>query len=412
MIYILFYRMNEKISLTNNREDKNMNSNIYQQMIYLVVQGTNCNDIIRVIHEENGSDDIKIDSNPKLDELGVKEMFLVREGDNNKKYLGDIQKRVLTTLDVPGIESAMILYFDKSDEIEITPVPFISKNSTVRDQRSLDKMKELFGDENSKRYWGKREFSGNVGKNVEVLKTKVPSILWKYVNEKIKFKQSNILGGKNIEKKFSFSNLSSYNFQKFLHDFLFPYLGESLSSSITTKTVSLPNNTEATVLKPMILVCNYETARDMMNMTKKKYRKSEDKIERGSLWEFEIFIKPNMGKTAVEFVNYTKKFPTELNQRGLSFNKSTEVFSYKLKGKTYKMRDAGDKHPLSELITLECKFCKQEKMMKEALKKIYERQNPNKKVENILKNANLQSHKNMTNMNVKSISDAIRTLTS
>ena len=106
-----------------------------------------------------------------------------------------------------------------------------------------------------------------------------------------------------------------------------------------------------------------------------------------------------------------KSFQTELNQRGLSFNKSNEIFSYKLRGKTFKMRDGNERHPLSELITIECKFCKQEKMMKEALKKIYERQNPNKKVENILKNAEVQSRKNMTNTNVKSISDAIRTLT-
>ncbi len=381
-------------------------------MIYLVVQGTNCNDIIRVIHEENNSNDIELDQNPKLDELGVKEMFLVREADNNKKYLGDVQKRVLTTMDVPGIESAMVLYFDKSEEIDVTPVPFISRNSYVRDQRSLDKLKELFGSENSKKYWEKREFPGNIGKNAEVLKTKVPPVIWKYASEKIKFKQSNLLGAKNIEKKISLSSLSSYNFQKFLQDFLFPYLGETLTSSITTKTVSLPNNTEATVLKPILLICNYETARDMMNMTKKKYRKGEDKIERGSFWEFEIHIKPVMNKkTGIEFVNYTKKFPTELNQRGLSFNKSSEIFSYKLRGKTYKMRDAGDQHPLSELITLECKFCKQEKMMKEALKKIYERKNPNKKVENILQNANIQARKNMTNTNVKSISDAIRTLT-
>jgi hypothetical protein len=389
-----------------------MNSNIYQQMIYLVVQGTNCNDIIRVIHEENSSNDIELDQNPKLDELGVKEMFLVREADNNKKYLSDVQRRVLTTMDVPGIESAMVLYFDKSDDIDITPVPFISRNSSVRDQRSLDKMKELFGSENSKKYWEKREFPGNIGKNAEVLKTKVPPIIWKYSSEKIKYKQSNVLGAKNIEKKISLSSMSSYNFQKFLHDFLFPYLGETLSSSITTKTISLPNNTEATVLKPILLICNYETAKDMMNMTKKKYRKDDDKIERGSLWEFEIHIKPVMNKkTGIEFINYTKKFPTELNQRGLSFNKSSEFFSYKLRGKTYKMRDAGDKHPLSELITLECKFCKQEKIMKEALKKIYERQNPNKKVENVLQNANIQARKNMTNTNVKSISDAIRTLT-
>ena len=381
-------------------------------MIYLVVQGTNCNDIIRVIHEENSSNDIELDQNPKLDELGVKEMFLVREADNNKKYLSDVQRRVLTTMDVPGIESAMVLYFDKSDDIDITPVPFISRNSSVRDQRSLDKMKELFGSENSKKYWEKREFPGNIGKNAEVLKTKVPPVIWKYSSEKIKYKQSNVLGAKNIEKKISLSSMSSYNFQKFLHDFLFPYLGETLSSSITTKTISLPNNTEATVLKPILLICNYETAKDMMNMTKKKYRKDDDKIERGSLWEFEIHIKPVMNKkTGIEFINYTKKFPTELNQRGLSFNKSSEFFSYKLRGKTYKMRDAGDKHPLSELITLECKFCKQEKIMKEALKKIYERQNPNKKVENVLQNANIQARKNMTNTNVKSISDAIRTLT-
>lgn len=392
-----------------------MNSNTYQQMIYLVVQGTNCNDIIRVIHEENGSNDVELDPNPKLDELGVKEMFLVREADNNKKYLADVQKRVLTTLDVPGIESAMVLYFDKMDEIEITPVPYLSKNSSVRNQHSIDKLKEIFGSENSRKYWEKREFPGNIGKNADVMKTKVPPVLWKYIRDKLTFKQSNILGGKNIEKKLSLSSIASYNFQKFLQDFLFPYIGESLSTSITSKTVTLPNNTEAVVLKPILLVCNFETVKDMMNMTKKKYKKSDNRIERGSFWEFELNIKPVMEggkmKTGIEFINFTKKFPTELNQRGLSFNKSSEVFSYKLRGKTFRMREGNERHPLSELITIECKFCKQEKKMKEALKKIYERQNPNKKVENILQNAEVQGRKNMTNSNVKSISDAIRTLT-
>lgn len=385
-------------------------------MLYLVVQGTNCNDIIRVIHEENGSNDVELDSNPKLDELGVKEMFLVREADNNKKYLNDIQRRVLTTLDVPGIESAMVLYFDKNEDVDITPVPFLSKNSSIRNQHSIDKLKEIFGNENSKRYWEKREFPGNIGKNANVLKTKVPQVNWSYIREKLKFKQSELLGGTNIEKRVSLSSISSYHFQKFLYDFLFPYIGESLSTSITQKTVSLPDNTEAMVLKPIVLICNFETVKDMMNMTKKKYKKSDNRIERGSLWEFELNIKPVLQggktKTGFEFVNFRKKFPTELNQRGLSFNKSSEVFSYKLRGKTYKMRDGNEKHPLTELITLECKYCKQEKKMKEALKKIYERQNPNKKVENVLKNAEAKSYKNMTNTNVKSISDAIRTLTS
>jgi hypothetical protein len=39
--------------------------------------------------------------------------------------------------------------------------------------------------------------------------------------------------------------------------------------------------------------------------------KDDDKIERGSLWEFEIHIKPVMNKkTGIEFINYTKKLTT------------------------------------------------------------------------------------------------------
>ena len=167
--------------------------------------------------------------------------------------------------------------------------------------------------ENSRKYWEKREFPGNIGKNANVLKTKVPQVNWNYTREKIKFKQSNVLGGKNIEKKLSLSSMSTYHFQKFLNDFLFPYISESLSTSITQKTVSLSDNTEAIVLKPIVLVCNFDTVKDMMNMTKKKYKKSDVRIERGSLWEFELNIKPVMQggrmKTGFEFVHFSKKFP-------------------------------------------------------------------------------------------------------
>ena len=89
---------------------------IYQQKIYLVVQGTSCNDIIQFIKNENSNVDIEKETFPKLDELGVREMFVVRDNTENKKLLGitepsTIYPKIITSLEVPSIESAYILYY-------------------------------------------------------------------------------------------------------------------------------------------------------------------------------------------------------------------------------------------------------------------------------------------------------------
>jgi hypothetical protein len=372
-------------------------SQIYQQNIYLVVQGTSCNNIIDFI-EENSNVEIEKERYPKLDELGIREMFVSRDIPDNQALLGiqDVSKiypKILTTLDVPAIESAFILYYQVADAIEVIPVPYLSSQSNVRNSRDLDKLKEIFQGGNPKKYWNKREFSSNLTANrfgINSLKSKVPALSWNLTKNRVTYTVQNNRG-QPLEMNVS-SGLSNYQFSSFLEKILYPMIRENVQNSQFIGETQLSNNTRGMELKPLVLVCNDKTVISFLEKVRSKgYRREKDLIERGSIWKIEMKYEPKMNGNRInhdfQFIQHEKKFPTAFH-----YNKSANQYMIKYKGKSIPLSLATELLPKKTAISLECKFCKNEGMMKDALKKIYntmQEENPN------------QSNKNESNKNVK-----------
>ena len=167
---------------------------------------------------------------------------------------------------------------------------------------------------------------------------------------------------------------------------------ENVQNSQFVAETQLSNNTRGMELKPLVLVCNDKTVISFLEKVRSKgYRREKDLIERGSIWKIEMKYEPKMNGNRMthdfQFIQHEKKFPTAFH-----YNKSANQYMIKYKGKSIPLSLATELLPKKTAISLECKFCKNEGMMKDALKKIYntmQEENPN------------QSNKNESNKNVK-----------
>lgn len=376
---------------------------IYKQHIYMIVQGASCNDIVSSIHEEF----------PKLDELGIREMFVIREMGDIKKKLGiedttSINPKILTSFDVPAIESAFILYNSVSDQVEIIPVPYLSDKTSIKNENMLGRFKELFEGGNYKKYWHGQEMAANLTTNsigVNSLRTRVPKILWKFTEKKVGFKTPN---GKNVNIDINSSGLRSFQFDTFKKKVLFPMIMENVQNGSDS-------------LKPMIMVCNYQTVLKMINEVKnRRFKEGVDTIERGSIWKidmtFEYGKESGSPVSRFSFVDRSKVFPSESSIKGtsVSFNKNKREYMIKFKGKSIPMGLANK--PVSEKIavSLECKFCKRESDLKEALKQIYEEMSEENKLKSKPTSANQGNQNTKGNLgtsNITSLGSAVKALT-
>ena len=160
------------------------------------------------------------------------------------------------------------------------------------------------------------------------------------------------------------------------------------------------------------MIVNFDTVKNFLNeISNKRYQEGTTRIERGSIWEIEMKIIENIQGNRIkydyQYLNSTKKYPTELNQTDLSFNKASRDYSFRYKNKKYKLFMANETIPMDTLIQYECKFCRYENQMREALKKIYEKKYPNRKINNNV-NKNVK-RKNITNR-ANSFENIVKTL--
>lgn len=376
---------------------------IYKQPIYMIVQGASCNDIVSSIHEEF----------PKLDELGIREMFVIREMGDIKKKLGIddatlINPKILTSFDVPAIESAFILYNSVSDQVEVVPVPYLSDKTSIKNENMLGRFKELFEGGNYKKYWHGQEMASNLTTNsigVNSLRTRVPKISWRFTEKKVGFKTPN---GRNVNIEINSSGLRSFQFESFKKKVLFPMIMENIQN-------------ESDSLKPIVMVCNYQTVLKMINEVKNRhFKEGVDTIERGSIWKIDMTFEYGMESgspiTRFSFVDRSKVFPSESSIKGtsVSFNKNKREYMIKFKGKSIPMGLANK--PVSEKIavSLECKFCKRESDLKEALKQIYEEMSEENKAKSKPTSANQGNQNtkgNLVTSNITSLGSAVKALT-
>ncbi len=380
---------------------------IYKQPIYVVVQGTSCNDIISSIQEEF----------PKLDELGIREMFVIRETADLKKKLGIedpsmIYSKILTSLEVPAIESAFILYNSVSENVDIEPVPYLSDKTSIKNENDFGRFRDFFEGGNYKKYWHGQNIATNLTTNsigVNSLKSKVPKMIWRYTEKKVSYQSPN---GREVNINMNSSGLRSFQFESFKKKILFPTIMENSNNPIA-------NNGSTKSLKPIVIISNYKTVIQMINEVKeRRFKEGVDTIERGSIWSFEIQYEHGFESGTMlnkyTFKNRSKLFPTDLSIKGtgVSFNKNTKQYSFKMKDKTIPMSFANK--PVSDKVAvqMQCKFCKKEKDLKSALEKIYEGMSENEK--NKLKpsnNGNRGVKHNIANSNITSLGSAVKALT-
>lgn len=400
-----------------------MSIQIFQQKIFLVAGGTNCNDIYDSIMESSrqynvNSNSLEKEKYPKLDEIGIKESLLIAGNPENKNILGindisSINPNILSCLELSAIETALILYNSKFENATIYPVPFLSLKSSVHNTISLDKLKELLGGRNNfMKYWNKR----NLPQNMNSLKKKVPKINWRYTSDKISFREHNMTGFKVVNKLISKSSMSGFSFKKFLDTILYPMIKENMnvpSNNAAFSDTTLYNNSMGKILKPVIIVANYDTIRSFLDQVKnKKFSQKEHIIERSSVWEVELKImkKFEFGRVVYEyeFINHTKRYPTEFVSKNLTMNNNT--FTFKYKNKTYELIPSNKNIPIRQITSLECKSCKEGKKMVSILKEIDGKMNPKKNNNKSTPQEVLKTDLNLTK-NYKNYSELLEGLT-
>ncbi len=156
---------------------------------------------------------------------------------------------------------------------------------------------------------------------------------------------------------------------------------EQIDTSASFTNTTLYNNSTGKLLKPLIIIANFDTIHSFLDQVKnKKYNPRENIVERSSVWEVELKVikKLEFGKINYDFqfINHTKRYPTEFVSKNLSINNNT--FSFKYKNKTYELIPANKKIPIRQITSLECKSCKDGKKMVKILKELDKKMNPNK----------------------------------
>jgi hypothetical protein len=353
-----------------------------KQYIYLICEGTSTNDIIKSINKcipkkttsifnfFKSSDEIEYEEFPKLENIGVKEIYMCQ--DINKELVEEALLKksnklsIYTSLNYSNIESAFVLAssFMNSSTVEILPLPYMSNNTNIKNKKILDVFKKKFGN----KYTPIRE-----GNSTVIEKTEVE----KYWNEKnlnneflnIKKFKTTFINWTNVPNKIQQSALNTYSLMNFK---------KNIEHIILKQYENYSNIDEDT--EKLIFICSPELIIDILKLFKKiKYNKKIDIIERSSIWEltldlnFECSSNGKIIKKTVNYDRFDKKYPTEYNHGKLKYN---GTYSYTFNNNKFILFDAMDLIPLNYLINIV--FNRLSEQKRDIIKKILKNINKNK----------------------------------
>ena len=296
------------------------------QKIYFICGGTSTNDIIKSINngivketksfynlffsKKENKKEIQEDEFAQLDELGVKEMYLCQQNTNVKKIIDNITKPhptyIITSLDYSSIESATILYNEKSP-LEIFPIPNISNNTNIKDKKTFDRFKKKFGN-----------YKINDHKNPIIEKTNINNY-WNKKGKELNYylnikKTKAVINWVETYKK-DISSLSTYSYYKFKRFFQDQCLMKYKDYSNID-----PTNHDRDIYN-FIFISDSKLIIDILKEVKDiRYKKDIDIIERSSVWEIDLniyfqynTITNKITKKTIKYNRYTKIYPTENN---------------------------------------------------------------------------------------------------
>jgi len=282
-----------------------------EKTIYFICSGTSSYDIIDSINNiiakktsgggffnffktKNNKKEGKIEKDdfPKLENNGIQEIYMCQDNKINMNLFKNYTK-IYTSIDYSNIESSIVFSSSNMKNVEIYPIPYITKDTYIKDLKMYKLLKTSFGDSiNNKlklKYWNEKIPSD---KFINI-KEKFPKINWKYVDD------SGIV------------SLHTYSFSKF---------NTFLGNLFNDKNNKTNDN--------LIFVCNGQLILDILKSFKSesyKYNSKIDIIEKSSIWEVKINID---NKKKFTYIEYDKKYPTNFNHENLDYNDNNKTFSY------------------------------------------------------------------------------------
>ena len=312
----------------------------YNQTIYFICRGTNCNDIISSIPQKSSSifsffennNSIKEEKTPHITDIGIAQLKACYGNVNVKKMFDTIQEEydlshgmvptpqpcIYSSLESSSIDSAMVLISTTHPNMLITPMPFMA-NSNIK---SFDILKTRYPKQNSSvKYWQNKIKSTNYN----YLKSTNSSINW----DTLKFILDNT---KNINK----SSLYSGNLLKFLNIY-------------NTDIFQLDIDT----LSSRIFICDGSFIQNILRRNK-KFSDKFDIIEYGSVWKISTGVTMDTVTNTIKdrvFYEYEKIYPTEYNYLPLTITKtgSNNKYTVNYDGKNMKLFDSMKSISIREL---------------------------------------------------------------
>lgn len=296
---------NDVINSANNIISKKNKKSIFNFFTSSSHDDKNNNSKIKIIKKNELS---------RLDKIGIKELYLCQENEENSKIL-DSNNKVYTSLDYQSIESSFILFRKKSiNDLSIYPLPNMSTETNIKSATIFDKFKKKFG-----------KYEYNKGTKDETIVNKYWDTKWDILNFKNSFynikKFNTIINWKYTTNKWNLikkdiSSLHTYDFKKF--KLLMEYI--------------CINDTNTDI----IFICKNNVISDILKMFKTiKFDIKKDNLEYTSIWKINILV--NNIKKIVQYIDYEKIYPTEYNYKPLKYNTfdNNEIFQYNLNGKKY-----------------------------------------------------------------------------
>jgi len=288
--------------------------------IYFICKGVSCNDILESKNKkltlnssktsspksffnffdssnknEREQSSIKKSDFSKLEYIGIKEMLLCQENNDNDKYIKNTSNKddiaIFTSLDYSALESALLVYY-KNINYTIYPILNISKKTNIKSEKEFDIFKKIFGYKQqnnvAKKYWNLQKLHDEFF----YIKDMVPKISWIYTTGASK------------------SSLNTYSLKSFIK-FLEGILHDSKYDN-----------------KKLIFVCDNILIRDFLKLVNKKkanFSNKIDIIEYSSIWEVELIISNN---STIKIDDFTKIYPTPYNHSKLKYDLDTDTYSY------------------------------------------------------------------------------------
>ena len=375
-----------------------MSTTVYlrDQKVYFVCYGTSVNKIIQSLPEttnkktsfftslfkkknDNNTEEIKEEKFPILDKIGIKEAYICQENEKNKELFDKVDT-VYTSLDFNAIETSLLL-FDSSKNMTVVPLPYISKETNIKDNKKFNEFKLEFGkyskimnyeSTNSTNYWKVKKIENDFIDKKKIATT----IDWNKINTK------------------DSSSLSSFNFQKFKSEFQNLILNKYISTSIYDP------------IDDLIFVCNPSLIVELLKMFKKvRFNAKKDVIENTSIWEINLNIEfhiDNHGyfvksKSKIIYDSYLKYYPTKYNHEPLKLLNNN--YSYTYNDYKYILFNSLQKIPLKYIKTLNLDYINTNK--RNLIKKIV---NKNENKNKVKTNNSNKNTRNSTKLTIESLS--------